>query len=59
MCMCLYVWGVPHAHRTGDTRGCEPPNLGSEADLELGSSAGGHVSHLSTLSSQEHFKMYQ
>lgn len=59
MYMCLYVCGVPHAHGTGDTGRCESPNLGSETDLELGSSAGGRVSHLSTLSSQEFLKMYQ
>lgn len=47
MYMCLHVCGVPHAHGTGDTGRCEPPNLGSETDLELRSSAGGRVSRLS------------
>lgn len=55
MYMCLYVNGVLHAHRTGDTGKCEQPNLGSETELELKPSTGGHMSHLSTLSSQEFF----
>lgn len=59
MYMCLYVNGVLHAHRTGDTGKCEQPNLGSETELELRPSTGGHMSHLSILSSQEFFKMYQ
>lgn len=54
--MCV---GYPMPMELEITGRCEPPNLGSETDLELGSSAGGRVSHLSTLSSQEFLKMYQ
>lgn len=60
MGMCLYVYGVPHAHRTGGTGGVNHPTWVLKLNLNSGPlQEGGRVSHPSTLFSQEHFRMYQ